>query len=257
MFIESFIEWANQCLLDEDNAKSYLSNRGVSLDQIRKFSVGFVQSEFEANYAEDRMHSSICSDRSKDHLWCDSCRFNHWSSLWKDDEGTKTKITGGRIIGCIVFPLSSYSGKFIGVQVRSIKEKRFDTFVLSRRPEGYFFGTNVCIESIWSKKEVWLVESAIDQMILNRLIAPNVLAITTNSIGKSQNRFLRRFVSSINMCLDIDKAGIGGKKLFIEKNWSEFNINNINYKVSDKIKDPGDLWKEWGDEKFKKYFASL
>lgn len=259
-FLDLFLDWANQCLNDDEKAQEYLLGRGISEEQWARHRIGFTGGCYEVNPASDPAHNDNCGQKEKRYLWCDSCRYRLWSSVWEseDENLPKQQIVGKRIIRSIVFPLTSYSGLTIGFQVRSIEDKSYDTFALKYRPEGYFFGIQAAIDSIWSSREVTLVEGGPDQLVWERLVSPNVLAITTSAVNKAQGKFLRRFVKIVNLCFDLDSAGRHGVQSFIKFNADYFEVRNVKYPsliLGDK--DLGDLWKRWGDEKFKKYFSNM
>jgi DNA primase len=257
-FVDEFVEWANRSLGDSEEAQEYLLGRGVSRDQWARHRLGFSAGDFSVDPGRDPGHDpSVCGDRDKKHLWCDSCRYARWSSVWEEVEGSplRRQVVGRRISGSIVFPLTNYASQTVGFQVRSLDVKSYDTFAVSRRPEGYFFGIGPSMDAIWSSGEVWLVEGPADQLILERLVAPNVLALTTSALGKLQVLFLRRFVETVNLCLDMDAAGRKGVRQFFKFNAGDFDLRDVKYpRVKPKDKDLGDFWKRVGDEAFKKYF---
>jgi len=261
-FIYSFLEWANYSLFENDEALEYILGRGVSKDQCRQHKLGFVPECFETSSIKDPNHShEICRDKFKNYLWCDSCRFIRWSSLYDGEGNSQEYKIGKRIIGHIVLPLTDYSGSCIGFQVRSLTNKSYDTFVIRRRPFGYFFGTSVSIHSIWAKKSVILTEGAFDQLLMERLIAPNVLALTTSTVGRTQAKFLHRFVNTIYWCADLDNAGRKGLKSLIHFHGNEIDIRDVKYpkirKPGGVCKDPGEIWKKVGDQEFRSIFANL
>jgi len=261
--VNDFLDWAAEGLNSSDEAQAYLMGRGVSREQFVRHRLGFVGGNYEVDPSKDAGHNSSCSDFDLPQKRCDSCRLNRWTTLWKEtEEGSpKEKITGARIINCIVLPLSSYSGTYYGFQIRSIIDKNYDTFSLRRRPEALFFGLAANIDYIWSKKETWIVEGPFDQLILERLIARNVVAMTTNALGDNQAKFVKRFCESVILCLDRDKGGREGKEKTMEKLQSDlgelFPSRIVNVpKVRPTDKDLGDLWKRVGDEKFVKMIKS-
>lgn len=258
MFLDSFLEWSSGCLGDSDEGRSYLLGRGVSDDQIARHRIGYAGGDYVPEIARDPEHGVACGDLDRKREWCDSCRFLRWSTRWEkesEDDQQKTPLPGRKLNGCVVFPLTSYSGSLVGIQIRSLAEKEYDTFLLKRRPEGYFFGTSTAVSSIWARKEVFLVEGAPDHLILERLVAPNVLALTTSAPSFDQVRFVRRFASSVNMCLDMDKAGRDGFAAFHERNSSRMNVRDVRYPYhKPKEKDLGDFWKRVGDDAFRQYF---
>jgi DNA primase len=258
VFIDQFIDWAHAGLLENEEAQSYLSGRGSSRDQWSRHRLGFISGDFDVDPGSYPGHSFACLDFERKHLWCDACRYRHWSSTWEALEGDdrKTQIVGRRIRNCIVLPLTSYSGSIVGFQTRSLSEKSYDTFVVSRRPEGYFFGCQLNFREIWSKEEVLLVEGAMDQLLLERLVASNVLAITTSGLSKLQLKYVLRFAKRVLLCLDLDEAGRKGTNAFIKQHGSYLDVVNVRYpRVGPKDKDPGDYWKKVGDEAFSRTFA--
>lgn len=256
---DRFIDWAHQSLLESEDAQAYFRGRGVSESQWKSHKLGYVSSLFDIDPNTDSDHKpEICSDSDKRHVWCDSCYYRSWSASWESpgDGERKIPIVGKSILGCAVLPLTSYSSRPIGFQCRSITTKDYKSFASRRRPEGFFFGTDRAVNHIWSTRSVWLVEGAFDQLIIERLVAPNVLAITTASTSKLQIRFLRRFVDKVYLCLDLDKGGRDGVAGFIRNYKDEFEIVNVKYPYPNlPVKDVNELWKKVGDEKFKKHFA--
>lgn len=252
MQLSHFIEWAHSGLLKTEEAQFYLSKRGVSESQWGKHQLGFIHSNYEPNVKEDSKHNVNCNNLDKENLWCDSCKFIKWSSSWENIDGNRVKVSGARIVGGIVLPLTTYSGKITGFQVRSIKEKSYDTFVLSKRPEAYFFGLGSNVNNIWKSKSICLVEGPFDQLILERLASNNVVALTTNALNIQQTKFLERFVDNIYFCLDMDKPGRFGVKKFINSdNFEKFRV--VNVKLPREFKDSGEFWGSVGDKKFSEY----
>jgi len=260
MFVERFLEWAHQGLLQDEEAQAYLLGRGISKDQWTRHSLGYVGGDFEVDSTKDPGHSDVCSDREKKHKWCDSCRYRNWSSTWEEmvEGGPRLQLVGRRISGSIVFPLTTYSGTRIGWQIRSLKYKEYDTFALSKRPEGYFFGCTSNVEAIWATREAFIVEGPGDHQLIERLVAPNVLGLTTSGLSKFQLRFLKRFVKRLWLCLDMDEAGRKGTRSIIQQHGDFFDIVDLRYpRVQEKDKDPGDYWRRVGDEAFARYFKRL
>lgn len=260
--VDSFIEWAHCGLEQSEEAKNYLLSRGVSSEQQKRHRLGYVIGDFHPNPFTDPNHSNICLDRSSVQKWCDSCRFARWSSLWEDQEdGPKAQRIGKRISGCVVLPLTSYSGAAVGFQVRSIVGKQFDSFSLSRRPEGYFFGVGPNMDAIWSRKKVFVVEGPFDHLVFERLVSSNVVGLTTNTSNTHQTRFFRRFVDEVVTLLDMDKAGRDGVESMRAKLSGGPVLTNIKYAVRSNdgcwCKDTNEAWKALGDKRFAQHFTDL
>lgn len=263
-FVHSFLEWASYGLTENEDAQKYLLGRGVSREQWERHRLGYIPGAFETDPFRDPNHNpDICRDRSRDYQWCDSCRFTRWSSTWEvEEDGFKTRKTGHRIVGHIVLPLSDYSGNYVGFQVRSLADKSYDTFAVRHRPFGYFFGLAPNLDIIWAKKEVWLTEGVFDHLILERLAVPNVLALTSSSVGRAQSKFLMRFTDVVYWCSDLDSAGRKGLKSLRTFYGEKFEIRDVKYPKIKKpkggwTKDPGDIWQVVGDKRFQAIFKQL
>jgi hypothetical protein len=242
--------------MDSDVALSYLKGRGASDTQIERHRLGFTGGCFELDPCLDPSHGDQCSN-DLGFEKCDSCRYQSWSSSWEgDSDGPKRQIVGSRVRDSIVLPLTSYSGQCVGFQVRSIKEKSYDTFTLKRRPEGFFFGTSVAMESIWSSGEVSLVEGPFDHLTHERLISPNVLALCTSSVSQAHIRFLRRFVRRVNLCFDTDAAGRKGVRDFRTHYEQYFSwVRDVQCpQPPNPVKDLNDAWRALGDDRFRAKF---
>lgn len=252
--IDDFLDWAHAGLMASDEAQAYLRGRGASEDQWRRHRLGYVAGDYDVDSSADPGHDpERCSDYDKKHVWCDSCRLRSWSSTWeRTEEGApKVQLPGRRIAGSVVLPLTSYSGQAVGFQVRSVREKSYDTFALRRRPEGYFFGIGPNVGEVWASGSAWLVEGPFDQLVVERLVSPTALALTTAGVSTLQLRFLRRFVRRIYLCLDMDKAGRDGVRSFISRHGDGFEVLDVSYRHPiHKVKDANDLWKKLGDSKF-------
>lgn len=261
--IEQFVEWAHEGLLQSEEAQQYLLGRGVSSSQWRTHRLGYVIGCFHPDLDMDPQHSSACMDKDAKGKRCDSCRLMRWSSDWQEDEdGGFVPNVGQRIIGNVVLPLTSYSGATVGFQMRSIRGKVFDSFLSVRKPEGFFFGIAPNMASIWSRKKVFVVEAPFDHLVFERLIAPNVVAMTTSAPGLQQTKFFRRFVDEVILLLDMDKGGREGIKSIQFKMDDEGpSVRGVRFEISNrkggKCKDLNEAWAVLGDSSFKRTFADL
>jgi DNA primase len=163
--------------------------------------------------------------------------------------------------GCVVLPLTSYSGAVVGFQTRSIQGKVFDSFSLSRRPEGYFFGAASNMGPIWSTRKVVVVEGPFDHLVIERLVTRNVVALITNTANRVQTKFFRRFVESVDLLLDKDVAGRDGAESLQAKLQGGPYVRTVKFDVKDpsgaRCKDPNEAWKAMGDVRFSRYFTQL
>lgn len=235
-FLTDFVHFCSNHLMHSVDGMSYLRSRGSTKEQWSSYLVGFTPSFYEIDPSVDAKHDDTCETDP-----CDACRFIEWSGYHSNSPN---------ISDCVLYPLTGYSGSIYGIQVRSIARKRYDTFVLKRRPESTFFGLGPSSFRIFSTKKVMLCEGPSDMLVLQRLVYPDVLALTTNTTNLSQQRFLDRFVDTIYLVLDLDKPGRDGCDVIIQRNQNK-SVVNVRYpRDLGTVKDPGDLWKSLGDNKF-------
>lgn len=255
-FLEEFVDWAAVQLQNDSDGLDYVLGRGVPSDLATRLRIGFSNADFEVNPSEDPMHSDECRyDRTRR---CDSCRFDAWSHIWEPGEPARPKL-----LDSVVLPLTSYSNRIVGIQVRNIREKSFDTFVLRRRPEPYFFGIGPNIERIFSEKTVFITEAPFDSMVIQNCVAPNCVAVCTNSVSGDQARVIRRFARRVYMCMDSDAAGRKGARDFSLRNESSLDVVNVRipdrYKIRDEstgksklVKDFNELQQNFGNDVLRK-----
>lgn len=258
-FLERLVDWAHAGLQESDEAQSYLRGRGSSSEQWTRHRMGFVQGDFDVDPKQDPGHTGHCFEKDRTGPRCDSCRYRIWSSEWIEDEDKpKEQIVGRRIRGSIVLPLTSYSGALVGFQTRSIAEKNYDNFVLNRRPEAYAFGLGPAVHHAWGNKSIFAVEGPFDHQLIERLVSPSVMALTTSSINQLQMGFLKRFVKRIFWCGDLDKAGRDGLASLLQYHGSDFDVVDVKYpRIQEKDKDVGDYWRRVGDDKFAAHFRRI
>jgi DNA primase len=250
-FLDYLIDYANQSLPDSTEALDYLGGRGVNSDLISSFKLGFLEDGFITDVKRDERHSDECYDPDSKNKWCDSCRFNKWS-VSQDASGNW--IAGGKLSGVLVYPLTSYSGRIFGIQIRSLKEKNYDTYMLKHRPEATFFGLAPQMMQIWNEKSVAVAEGPFDMLTIKRFTGLPVLALNTNSLNHSQITFIRRFANRVYLFLDKDEAGRNGARSAVERLSSSVEVRDVKWWSSlVDAKDPNDFWRLVGDSKFQSH----
>ena len=242
MILNYFVDWASDNVSSSEDALKYLYSRGVSNDQILRYKIGYISEAYDPISELDVNHTELCNENLKQ--GCDTCRFKYF-------------LAGNRLRESIVLPLTSYSKKIIGVQLRSIKEKRYESFMIQNRSESYFFGLSPSMDRIWSREEIAITEGPFDALALDKTGLFPVVALTTNTSNENQTRFLRRFVKKVYLFLDLDQAGRDGASKISNK-LNDKDVQIVNYKHNSfSVKDLNELWSRCGDERFQHHIKSV
>jgi len=168
---------------------------------------------------------------------------------------------GDKLDDVFVFPLTTTLGEVRGFEFRHVVKERtgYTDFLLDRR-EPCLFGLAQAIEAMWESRSVWLVEGPFDLPPIQRA-APFVVSTMTAFTNKATVRLLRRLVQRVWVGYDMDGPGRKGCEIFRSKNKRDFEVYIVEYpKVlkanGERVKDPGELWEEWGDRQIIPFIRS-
>lgn len=243
-FLNDFVDFASLSM-DDSRGLDYVLQRGASHNIIQRLKLGYVPDGYQVDSTLDANHSGKCDDDEKKSEWCDSCRFMKWSK-----HGNSTKLSD-----VVVLPITSYSGQIYGFQIRSIKEKNYDTFMIKDRPEPSMFGLYPQIHEIWSKKSAVFVEGPFDMLVLSRFSPIPVLSLNTNSMTSIHYTLSSRFLDTIFLCLDNDEAGKSGARKVIERLSDQISVRRVEFfNANEGVKDLNEFWQKFGDVKFRARF---
>lgn len=163
-----------------------------------------------------------------------------------------------RLRNSLVLPLTNSLGQVKGVQFRSADRAvkgYLDYFAEEFEP--VLFGLGQAMPKAWETSSMHLVEGAFDLFPIQRQ-CPNVVSCMTAKLNAATARLLRRFVKTLYPSFDLDAAGRRGL-LALQTEYGElFTIKPPPYpkvvKVDGQVvKDPGDLWEAWGDERIREF----
>lgn len=192
-YIEKAADEYHKYLLNNPTALDYLNNRGIKMDIIDKFKIGFSPDEW--NFLK-----SIGNYQSKAML----------------DTGLVIEKDGNRydrFRNRIMFPIKSSSGRMIGFGARIIVDNKDEAKYLNSPETPLFekskelYGLHLAKKSIQTKKRVLVVEGYMDVVALNQFkinyaVATLGTATTTHHIEK-----LMKLANEIVFCFDGDNAG--------------------------------------------------
>ena len=194
-----YVDFYHSSLINDEDSKSareYLKSRNLSLDQIKKFKIGYIKKN--SNFYESLI------------IEFDEKKINE-SGLFYFDE--KKNFFVERFRERIIFPINSISGHHIGLGGRIIEDKKFLAKYINS-PETSFFkkGSNLynldLARRLSNKIEnVFLVEGYMDVLGLYKNGIENVVANLGTSLTEKQIMILNQFFDHIIICFDGDESG--------------------------------------------------
>jgi len=222
-WIQNLIQFSTSQITSRE--REALWARGVTDDQIKLFQIGYLNKEFPIGIPE---------------------YFLQWAQKFKLDD-------------VFVFPLTTTLGEVRGFQFRHVVRERlgYMDFFEDRR-EPCLFGLHQAIESMWTSRSVYLVEGVFDLCPIQRAV-PFVVATMTAFTTQQTARLIRRLVQRVWLGYDMDASGKDGCTDFQIRYGKKFEtVYRMAYpKVNGKqMKDPGDLWENWGDSQLIPFIRS-
>ena len=177
-------------------ARSYLKQRNLSKEEVKKFKIGYV--EKNPNFYE-----KLKKEFSEKILI--------ESGLFYLDEKNKSYIE--RFRNRIIFPINNVSGQPIGLGGRIFQENNYTAKYINS-PETPFFkkGANLYNLDLARKlsnkiDHIYLVEGYMDVVGLNKNGIENVVANLGTSLTDRQILVLNQFFDDIIICFDGDESG--------------------------------------------------
>jgi DNA primase len=212
--------WKNN-LLKNNKAIDYLKSRGVTENQMIKYSLGV--SRLYPRLLENGSIKYNTNDKNQD--------------------------------GVLIFPLVNINLDFVGYITRSITGKSYYKWVNISKPGAFFFGLSQDnLENIWKDEKAIIVEGVFDFFPLER-VSPYTVCFTTASVSEDQLSFMCRFLKSCFVCFDSDENGKKSTKK-LKYTFTKEIIGGP--KIIDMLKPPfkdiGEAWEKLGEEKFQKFF---
>lgn len=178
MYLDEFVANANKRIFDYEDPLKYLSGRGFGKDDIVKFGFGYLKV------------AKIKKENSPD-----------YKALHDSTYGFKT------LESKIIIPLRNILGKVNGLVVRSIKEKKYNLYLLKEaRDIGGWFGLYEALPYAIKTGKIFIHEGALNSVSFSKVFN-NTASSLTSFINDQQYETLRMFVDKIILVYDEDKAG--------------------------------------------------
>ena len=228
-------------LLNHDTAKgarNYLKNRGITLETIESFQMGFAPPSWDSLLQFLNREGYSGEELEKMGLVL-----------------AKTKdVTGfyDRFRNRIMFPIWNVQGKVAGFGGRVLDDglpkylNSPETLVFNKSYNLY--GINKALNSIRHKDQAIIVEGYLDVITCHQSEIMNVVASLGTAFTKEQGKLLLRYTREIVIAYDTDAAGIKATM----KGWQVLDDIGCNVKVVSipDGKDPDEYIRNHGPEKF-------
>lgn len=207
MFLDDVVDKCHNNLLKVTSKVplAYLVSRGITLEEIKRYKIGYLEKSFDNVKGED----------------LDILNFNKWL-------GTRGYFVRERI----VFPITDELGNIKGIETRALDQRaaesllpkykvafkdqisklqessvRYKKFYLEKsKYSAFFFGLPQNLEAIWKDRTVFLTEGIIDMISLGK-IKPNCVSSLTANINEYQILWLKRYAERVILLFDMDAKG--------------------------------------------------
>ncbi|MBX9809046.1 DNA primase [Candidatus Gracilibacteria bacterium] len=223
-------EWYHQALFLPENsiALSYLTDRKISIDTIKRFQLGY-------------------SSSPRDLLFY--LKNTGFETSFIIDSGLFVSETRDKFFGRITFPIANTMGHTVAFTGRVLTDA-LPKYLNS--PASHIFdkssilyGLHLAKQAVSKLGEVFIVEGQMDTIALHQASIDNAVGISGTALTKDHIRSLKRFARTIYLALDSDNAGIKATFSSIE--------NLLNEDIEIRIiqipngKDPDEYIKSGGD----------
>jgi DNA primase len=194
---EEVAEWAQQSLLENKTASSYVKKRKIEPSTIRKFCIGYfpprsikkllTHMHKKGFVAKDLMTAGILTEGK--------------SNIYSPFEDR------------ILFPIKDHIGRFCGFGGRVFKKDDDRAKYYNSKENNNFtkgsilFGLDIAKEEIRKQGFTFLVEGYTDCIAMYQAGYPNTIATLGTSCTQEHMKILNRFASEVYILYDGDKAG--------------------------------------------------
>jgi DNA primase len=198
--------WAEQqyhdCLLRSDTgdvARRYLSSRGITIDSIRRYHLGFAPNEWD---------------------WLlKRARETRFTPLVLSKVGLVKERTQGKghfdfFRGRLIFSIRDAQGRPVGAGARLLPElgtegpKYINTGETPLFSKSHLlYGLDVAKEAMSKGRVAMVMEGYTDCIVAQQCGLDNAVAVLGTALGERHVRLLRRFADRIDLVLDGDEAG--------------------------------------------------
>lgn len=223
-------EWYHSHLFSPEwaNALEYLFGRWLSLETIKKFSLGYSSSPRDLLY--------MLKDQGFEESFLVEC-------------GLFVSAARDKFFGRVIFPIANYMGNTVAFTGRILSDgqPKYLNSPTSRifDKSSILYGLHIAKHTIMKTGEAIIVEGQMDTVALHQAWINNAVGISGTALTKEHILLLRRFTKTVYLSLDADDAGIKATFSSIANLLnSDIEIRII---VIPQWKDPDEYIKAWWD----------
>ena len=226
-------------LYEGEEARKYLTNRGFTIDDIKKFAIGYAPNSFDSliKFLKSQSFSDLAIK-------------NSGLVSVKENQEIYDKFRKR-----IIFPIfnqknqvMAFGGRILGDELPKYLNSA-ETTIFKKKETLY--NLNIARKSIFDKGYVILVEGYMDAISLAMSGFENVVAGLGTAIGEAHLQKIFLTTDKLVIALDGDSAGVNAAKRLIDIALPIITVDkNISIiKIPEKL-DPDDFIKKFGQEKF-------
>jgi DNA primase len=222
VYLDGVVKRANESIFLYPEALEYLKGRGITEEEIKKYSVGYTKV------------FNVPNDGSDDYKFLKGDSYNF--------RGIEKKI---------IFPLKNLLGHTNGIVIRDITRRLFRQFFLTEaRNIGAFFGLYEALPYIYETRKVFVHEAAIDCITFAKVFK-NSVSVLTSFVNEQQYDCLSLLADRIILVFDSDEPGRHG----VNKCLKMYGTDKI-YNIDIGYKDSNRCLQKLGNDEFVRYIKA-
>ncbi len=246
LIYSKYVEFYHQDLFKNPlakEAKNYLKNRNLTIEEVKKFKIGYVSSN---ESFKEKIFKEFNESEIKE------------TGLFYFDENKKKYVD--RFRDRVIFPINNISGDPIAFGGRILKDNKYLAKYINS-PETPFFkkGSNLYNLDFTRKlsnniENIFLVEGYMDVVGLSKNKVENVVANLGTSLTTRQMLTLNQFFKNIIICFDGDESGYKAALRAAENSIIELKPENeISFLFLPEKHDPDSFVNEKGKDFFEDF----
>lgn len=237
--IEDLNKYYQKLFVNNNKAKEYIHNRGISEFFVEKFEIGYAPSSADTlNFLKSNYYNLAEA-----------------KELGVIDTGTNGLYA--RFIERITFPIYSLNGKLVGFGGRTITGHNAK-YVNSPQSKIFnksklLYGYNIAKENIYKKNRIIITEGYLDVIMLHQAGFNTAVATLGTALTKDHLPLIRRGEPQVIVAYDGDNAGLNAAfKASVMLSQGEFEGGVV---IFGEGKDPADMVKDGKVEELNKIFS--